>query len=156
MAALARLLAKHKDQQLIARKEQLRNLLRLQINMKKIKGKRLAVPKVPTVRQRIATIDRIDAVRRLQNIGEQRRAQILHQGLRDEHERLSGEFHRLGDVSGLKGKIHNWKKLMEEAESRMEHQGVANLLRRRQPTTAHQGTSEYMARMHSAAPSVIT
>ena len=124
--------------------------------MKKVKGKRLAAPKVPTVRQRIATIDRIDAVRRLQNIGEQRRAQILHQGLKDEHERLSGEFHRLGDVSGLKGKIHNLKKLMEEAETRMEHQGVANLLRRRQLITAHQGTSEYMAGMHSAAPSVIT
>jgi hypothetical protein len=29
MAALARLLARHKDQQVVARKEQLRNLLRL-------------------------------------------------------------------------------------------------------------------------------
>ena len=84
MVALARLLAKHKDQQVIARKEQLRNLLRPYINMNKVvNGKRkLAVPKVPTVKQRIAAIDRIDAVRRLQNIGEQRREQTLHQGLK--------------------------------------------------------------------------
>ena len=119
--------------------------------MKKVKRK-LAVPRVPTVKQRIAAIDRVDAVRRLQNIGEQRRAQILHQGLRDEHERLSGEFHRLGDVSGLKGKIHNLKKLMEEAESRMEQQGVANLLRRRQLITAHQGNSDILAGKHREAP----
>ena len=124
--------------------------------MKKAKGKRLAVPKVPTVRQRIAAIDRIDAVRRLQHIGEQHRAQILHQRLKGEHERLSGEFHRLGDVSGRNSKNQNWKKLMEEAESRIEQQGVANLLRRRQLTTAHPGTSEYMAGMHGAAPSVTT
>ena len=123
--------------------------------MKKEKRK-LAVPKMPTVKQRITMADRIDAVRRLQNIGEQRRAQIFHQGLKDEHDRLSGQFHKMGNVSDLRGKIHNLKKLMEEAECRMEQQGVANLLRRRQLLTNHHATSEYMAGMHSAAPTPVT
>ena len=59
-------------------------------------------------------------------------------------------------MSDLRGKIHNLKKLMEEAESRMEQQGVANLLRRRQLLTNHHATSEYMAGMHSAAPTPVT
>ena len=80
---------------------------------------------------------------------------MFHQGLKDEHDRLSGEFHRLRDVSNLRGKIHNMKKLMEEAESRMEHQGVANLLRKRQLMGDHAATSEYTAGMHSAVPTPI-
>ena len=80
--------------------------------MKEKKVRKLAVAKMPTVKQRITMADRVDAVRRLQNIGEQRRAQMFHQGLKDEHDRLSGVFHSMGDVSGLRGKIHNLKKLM--------------------------------------------
>jgi hypothetical protein len=38
----------------------------------------------------------------------------------------------------------------------MEQQGVANLLRRRQLLTNHHATSEYMAGMHSAAPTPVT
>ena len=41
---------------------------------------------------------------------------------------------------------------MEEAESRMEHQGTANLLRKRQLMGNHAATSEYMAGMRSAPP----
>ena len=123
--------------------------------MKEKKVRKLAVAKMPTVKQRVTMADRIDAARRLQNIGEQRRAQMFHQGLKDEHDRLSGVFHSMGDVSGLRGKIHNLKKLMEEAESRMEHQGIANLLRKRQLIGHHAATSEYMAGMHSAAPTPI-
>ena len=78
---------------------------------------------MPTVEQRINLADRIDAARWLQNIGEQRRAHVLHQGLKGEHDRLSGDFHRIGPASCLKAKIHTLKKLVEEAESRM---GVAN------------------------------
>ena len=123
--------------------------------MKEKKVRKLAVAKMPTVKQRITMADRIDAVRRLQNIGEQRRAQMFHQGLKDEHDRLSGVFHKFGDVSGLRNKLHNLKNLLEEAESRMEHHGIANLLRKRQLMVNHTATSEYMAGMHSAAPTPI-
>ena len=123
--------------------------------MKEKKVRKLTVAKMPTVKQRITMADRIDAVGRLQSIGEQPRAQMFHQGLKDEHDRSSGEFHRLGTVSDLRGKIHNLKKLMEEAESRMERQGIANLLRKRQLLGNHAATSEYMAGMHSAAPTPI-
>ena len=47
--------------------------------------------------------------------------------------------------------IHDLKRLTEEAESRMEQQGIANLLRKRQLMTNHYATSEHMAGMHSAA-----
>ena len=41
--------------------------------MKEKKVRKLTVAKMPTVKQRITMADRVDAVRRLQNIGEQRR-----------------------------------------------------------------------------------
>ena len=47
-------------------------------------------PKALGIKRRIAILDRMDAVKRLQNVGEERKAQLLHRSTKDEIDRLRG------------------------------------------------------------------
>jgi hypothetical protein len=50
-------------------------------------------PKALGIKRRITILDRMDAVKRLQNVGEERKAQLLHRSTKDEIDRLRGVLH---------------------------------------------------------------
>ena len=45
-------------------------------------------PKALGIKRRITVLDRMDAVKRLQSVGEERKAQLLHRSTKDEIDRL--------------------------------------------------------------------
>jgi hypothetical protein len=50
-------------------------------------------PKALGIKRRITILDRMDAVKRLQSVGEERKAQLLHRSTKDEIDRLRGVLH---------------------------------------------------------------
>ena len=50
-------------------------------------------PKAPGIKRRITILDKMDAVERLHNVGEERKAQLLHRSTKDEIDRLRGVLH---------------------------------------------------------------